>query len=356
MRMILGIVSGPFGEREHADLSRYLTWLRPGDSQRVGRSGYKADMVIPSDQRMSSGHFMVSCEDDGCYVSDMESTNGTFVNGQRIGELTRLHDGDEIVAGSTTFNVQIIAPGRRSTSLELDIETGGLGTNAPAADDNPGGVHFGPQFALELVSGPGVSNLTDTGTLNQGWLPPETIMRVGSSTQEADFLVDGDEFFFLEMNTRLQVEHPVTEMITGRDIVKEQLRIAAGEPLSFTQKEVEIKGHAIECRINAEDPRKFVPSPGRIEQYHAPGGPGVRVDSHIYNGYRVPPYYDSMIGKLICHGESRPAAMARMRGALSEIVIEGIKTNVELHRDILSDAAFERGGADIHYLEKKLGL
>jgi len=171
-----------------------------------------------------------------------------------------------------------------------------------------------------------------------------------------EFLYEDGEFFFIEMNTRLQVEHPVTEMITGVDIVKEQLLIASGEELSFSQKEIEIRGHAIECRINAEDPRTFMPSPGRIDTYHAPGGPGVRVDSHIYNGYRVPPYYDSMIGKLICHSETRPAALARMRGALSEIVIEGIKTNIELHRDIMFDAAFENGGTDIHYLEKKLGL
>ena len=156
------------------------------------------------------------------------------------------------------------------------------------------------------------------------------------------------------MNTRVQVEHPVTEMITGVDIVKEQLRIAAGKPLSLSQKEVRIWGHAIECRINAEDPATFMPSPGTISLYHAPGGPGVRVDSHVYNGYKVPPYYDSMIGKLICHSDDREAAIARMAGALSEIVVEGIKTNVTLHRDIMADAAFRQGGTDIHYLEKKL--
>jgi acetyl-CoA carboxylase biotin carboxylase subunit len=170
-----------------------------------------------------------------------------------------------------------------------------------------------------------------------------------------EFLYENGEFFFIEMNTRIQVEHPVTEMITGVDIVKEQLRIAAGEPLSFSQKDIQVRGHAIECRINAEDPRTFAPSPGLIEVYHAPGGPGVRVDSHVYTGYRVPPHYDSMIGKLVCHSDDRPSAIARMRGALSEIVIEGIKTNIELHRDILADAAFQQGGADIHYLEKKLG-
>jgi len=171
-----------------------------------------------------------------------------------------------------------------------------------------------------------------------------------------EFLYDNGEFFFIEMNTRVQVEHPVTEMTTGVDIVKEQLRIAAGEPLRFSQQDIEHRGHAIECRVNAEDPQTFAPSPGRIDVYHAPGGPGVRVDSHVYTGYKVPPYYDSMVGKLICHSDDRPSAIARMRGALSEVVVEGIKTNVALQSDIMADAAFQQGGTDIHYLEKKLGL
>ena len=169
-----------------------------------------------------------------------------------------------------------------------------------------------------------------------------------------EFLYQDGKFFFIEMNTRVQVEHPVTEMVTGVDIVKEQLRIAAGEELAYAQKDIHWRGHAVECRINAEDPKTFMPSPGTITQYHAPGGPGIRVDSHIYNGYRVPPYYDSMIGKLIAHGETRESALARMRTALNEIVIEGIKCNVPLHQDILNDAAFQAGGTDIHYLEKKL--
>ncbi|MFQ5488378.1 MAG: acetyl-CoA carboxylase biotin carboxylase subunit [Gammaproteobacteria bacterium] len=169
-----------------------------------------------------------------------------------------------------------------------------------------------------------------------------------------EFLYQDGEFYFIEMNTRLQVEHPITEMITGVDIVKEQIRIAAGEPLSYRQEDLEIRGHAIECRINAEDPVNFTPSPGTITQYHQPGGPGIRVDSHIYNGYTVPPYYDSMIGKIIAHGETRDAALARMRTALNEVVIEGIKVNVPLHRDIVNDAAFRAGGTNIHYLEKKL--
>lgn len=169
-----------------------------------------------------------------------------------------------------------------------------------------------------------------------------------------EFLYQDGEFYFIEMNTRIQVEHPVTELITGVDIVKEQLRIAAGLPLDYRQTDIRISGHALECRLNAEDPESFAPSPGTVSQYHPPGGPGVRVDSHLYNGYRVPPNYDSMIGKLIAHGETREVAIARMRGALVELVIEGIKTNAPLHRRILGDARFLNGGADIHYLEKQL--
>ncbi|HFQ14209.1 MAG TPA: acetyl-CoA carboxylase biotin carboxylase subunit [Gammaproteobacteria bacterium] len=169
-----------------------------------------------------------------------------------------------------------------------------------------------------------------------------------------EFLYEDGEFYFIEMNTRVQVEHPVTEMITGVDIVKEQLRIAAGLELAYKQEDIKVQGHAVECRINAENPDTFMPSPGTISAYHAPGGPGVRVDSHIYNGYKVPPYYDSMIGKLICHGENRDVAIARMRGALSEVVIEGIKTNIPLHQELFRDAGFQAGGTNIHYLEKKL--
>ncbi|MEZ5593064.1 MAG: acetyl-CoA carboxylase biotin carboxylase subunit [Gammaproteobacteria bacterium] len=170
-----------------------------------------------------------------------------------------------------------------------------------------------------------------------------------------EFLFQDGQFYFIEMNTRVQVEHPVTEMITVIDIVKEQLRIAAGDTLSYRQEDVTLRGHAIECRINAEDPATFMPSPGLITQYHAPGGPGIRVDSHIYSGYRVPPNYDSMIGKLIAHGENRAAALSRMRNALAELVVEGIKTNVPLHLRILDDPNFAEGGTDIHYLEGKLG-
>ena len=169
-----------------------------------------------------------------------------------------------------------------------------------------------------------------------------------------EFLYQDGEFYFIEMNTRVQVEHPVTELVTGVDIVVEQLRIAAGEPLSLTQSDVHVRGHAVECRINAEDPERFLPSPGPVTLYHPPGGPGIRVDSHVYSGYRVPPYYDSLIGKLVSYGPDRAVALARMRTALEEIVIEGIKTNIPLHQRLIEDAGYLRGGVNIHYLTKLL--
>jgi acetyl-CoA carboxylase, biotin carboxylase subunit len=169
-----------------------------------------------------------------------------------------------------------------------------------------------------------------------------------------EFLYEGGEFYFIEMNTRIQVEHPVTEMITGVDLVQEQIHVAAGEKLRMRQKDIQLRGHAIECRINAEDPYRFTPSPGRITSYHPPGGPGIRVDSHVYQGYTVPPNYDSMVGKVIAYGASREQAIARMRVALSEMVVEGIQTNIPLHRDLLNDTRFLRGGVSIHYLEQKL--
>jgi len=210
------------------------------------------------------------------------------------------------------------------------------------------------QKVVEEAPAPGI---TDEQRLAIGQRCAEACAKLryrGAGTFE--FLYENGEFFFIEMNTRVQVEHPVTEMITGVDIVKEQLFIAAGLGLAHKQEDIRWRGHAIECRINAEDPTTFMPSPGTIKSYHAPGGPGIRMDTHIYNGYFVPPYYDSMIGKLIAYGETRESALARMRVALNEIVIEGIKTNVPLHRDIITDCAFIEGGADIHYLEKKLGL
>jgi acetyl-CoA carboxylase, biotin carboxylase subunit len=171
-----------------------------------------------------------------------------------------------------------------------------------------------------------------------------------------EFLYENGEFYFIEMNTRLQVEHTVTEMITGLDLVQQQIFVAAGEKLQFRQKDVELRGHAIECRINAEDPYNFIPSPGTINRFHMPGGPGVRIDTHAYGGYVVPPHYDSMIGKLITYGATREQAIARMRIALSEMYVEGIKTNIPLHADLMADAAFHLGGTSIHYLEQKLGI
>jgi acetyl-CoA carboxylase biotin carboxylase subunit len=231
------------------------------------------------------------------------------------------------------------------------------------ADEHGNAIHLGErdcsmqrrhQKVVEEAPAPGI---TDKERERIGKRCAEACQKMGyRGAGTFEFLYENGEFFFIEMNTRVQVEHPVTEMITGVDIVREQLRIAAGEKLSLRQKDVEIRGHAVECRINAEDSRNFAPSPGKITFYHPPGGPGVRVDSHVYSGYVVPPHYDSMIGKLVCHDATREAAIIRTRGALSEMIIEGIKSNIDLHRDILADAAFVQGGTDIHYLEKKLGL
>ena len=197
-------------------------------------------------------------------------------------------------------------------------------------------------------------------------IPARVLTRIGDRCAEAcrkigyrgagtfEFLYQDDEFYFIEMNTRVQVEHPVTEATTGIDIVQQQIRIAAGQKLPFRQREITRRGHAIECRINAEDPFTFVPSPGRITSYHAPGGPGIRVDSHVYSNYVVPPYYDSMVGKVIEFGDTREQASARMRIALSEMVVEGIRTNIPLHQELLIDDKFVRGGTSIHYLEERL--
>jgi len=231
------------------------------------------------------------------------------------------------------------------------------------ADGQGNAIHLGErdcsmqrrhQKVVEEAPAPGI---TEEQRRTLGERVAEACVRIGyRSAGTFEFLYEDGEFYFIEMNTRLQVEHPVTEMITGIDIVKQQLYIAADEPLKIRQEDVQIRGHAIECRLNAEDPESFLPSPGTVTQYHAPGGPGVRVETHLYNGYKVPPYYDSMIGKLICHGETRDIAIARMCGALQEVVIDGIKTNIPLQRNIMKDDTFRRGGANIHYLEEKLGL
>ncbi len=197
-------------------------------------------------------------------------------------------------------------------------------------------------------------------------IPERLIAKIGERCAEAckkigyrgagtfEFLYEDGEFYFIEMNTRVQVEHPVTELITGVDIVQEQIKIAANQKMTLRQKDIIKKGHAIECRINAEDPNSFVPSPGRITSWHAPGGPGIRVDSHAYNGYFVPPNYDSMVGKLLAYGATREQAIARMRIALSEMIVEGIKTNIPLHRELMDDAQFIKGGFSIHYLEQRM--
>ncbi len=231
------------------------------------------------------------------------------------------------------------------------------------ADEHGNAIHLGErdcsmqrrhQKVIEEAPAPGISEELRNRIGGRCAQACKEIGYRGAGTFE--FLYENGEFYFIEMNTRVQVEHPVTEFITGVDIVKEQIRIATGEKLSYSQGDIQIRGHAVECRINAEDPSNFMPSPGTITQLHMPGGIGVRVDSHIYNGYRVPPHYDSMIGKLITHGEDRAGALARMRTALREVVIEGIKTNVPLHQELIDDAAFQAGGTNIHYLEKKLGM
>jgi acetyl-CoA carboxylase biotin carboxylase subunit len=210
------------------------------------------------------------------------------------------------------------------------------------------------QKVIEEAPAPGI---TPAQRLEMSEHCVEACQRIGyRNAGTFEFLFQDGNFYFIEMNTRVQVEHPVTELVTGIDIVKQQLLIAADEPLPFRQDDIVVRGHAIECRINAEDPETFMPSPGMITQWHAPGGPGIRLDSHIYSGYTVPPFYDSLIGKLIAYGETREVALARMRNALSEIVIEGIRTNVPLHEEIFNHSAFRAGGTDIHYLERRLGL
>jgi acetyl-CoA carboxylase biotin carboxylase subunit len=210
------------------------------------------------------------------------------------------------------------------------------------------------QKVIEEAPAPGI---TAAQRREMGERCVEACRRIGyRNAGTFEFLFQDGNFYFIEMNTRIQVEHPVTELVTGVDIVKQQLRIAADEELPYRQEDIVQRGHAIECRINAEDPETFMPSPGMITQWHAPGGPGIRLDSHIYSGYTVPPFYDSMIGKLIAYGDTRDVALARMRNALSEIVIEGIRTNVPLHEEIFNHSAFRAGGTDIHYLERRLGL
>ncbi|MDE2139870.1 MAG: acetyl-CoA carboxylase biotin carboxylase subunit [Gammaproteobacteria bacterium] len=231
------------------------------------------------------------------------------------------------------------------------------------ADGQGNAVHLGErdcsmqrrhQKIIEEAPAPGISEKQRRTMGERVAEACEDIGYRGAGTFE--FLYQDGQFFFIEMNTRVQVEHPITELVTGIDIVKWQLMIAAGKPFTLKQKDIQIKGHAFECRINAEDPHKFTPSPGLITRWHAPGGPGIRVDSHAFSGYTVPPYYDSLIGKIIAYGDDRASALARMRTALMETLVEGINTNIPLHQELFNDSAFIACGTNIHYLEKKLGL
>jgi len=268
-----------------------------------------------------------------------------------------------IAAISLTQNEARAAFGNETVYMEKFLEEPRHVEIQVLADNHGNAIHLGErdcsmqrrhQKVIEEAPAPGI---TEEQRNKVGDRCVRACQEMGyRSAGTFEFLYQDGEFYFIEMNTRLQVEHPVTEMITGVDIVREQLRIAAGESLTLTQDDVTFTGHAIECRINAEDPKTFMPSPGLVHLWHPPGGPGIRIESHIYSGYRVPPYYDSMIGKIIAHGNDRPTAIARMRSALSEVVIEGIKTNVPLHQEILAHSAFQAGGTDIHYLEKRLGL
>ena len=229
------------------------------------------------------------------------------------------------------------------------------------ADEHGHAIHLGErdcslqrrnQKVIEECPAPGISAETRERI---GKICVEACRRIGyRGAGTFEFLYENGQFYFIEMNTRVQVEHPVTELVTGVDIVQQQILIASGEPLRYRQEDIVMRGHAMECRINAEDPSSFMPSPGRITQYHQPGGPGIRVDSHVYNNYVVPPYYDSMIGKVIAYGDTREAATARLRIALSEMVVDGIKTNIPLHQLLLNDALFQAGPVDIHYLEERL--
>ncbi|MDG2089677.1 MAG: acetyl-CoA carboxylase biotin carboxylase subunit [Gammaproteobacteria bacterium] len=237
--------------------------------------------------------------------------------------------------------------------VEIQVIGDGQG-NAISLGDRDCSLQRRHQKVVEEAPAPGVSDEERQAIMNSCIQACQNIKYRGAGTFE--FLYEDGNFYFIEMNTRVQVEHPVTEMITGIDIVKEQLRVASGLPLSVSQDEISIKGHSIECRINAEDPVSFLPSPGKVDIFHAPGGNGIRVDSHMYSGYTVPPHYDSLIAKLISFGTTREEALAKMSSALEEMHIDGIKTNIPLHQDIMRDEGFRVGGVNIHYLEKKLKL
>ncbi|MBN4074951.1 MAG: acetyl-CoA carboxylase biotin carboxylase subunit [SAR86 cluster bacterium] len=237
--------------------------------------------------------------------------------------------------------------------VEIQVIGDGEG-NAISLGDRDCSMQRRHQKVVEEAPAPGITDEERQAIMKSCIQACQNIKYRGAGTFE--FLYEDGNFYFIEMNTRVQVEHPVTELITGIDIVKEQLRVASGLPLSVTQDEIKIRGHAIECRINAEDPVSFLPSPGKINMFHAPGGNGIRIDSHIYSGYTVPPHYDSLIAKLISFGADRDEALVKMSNALEEMYIEGIKTNIPLQLDIINDEGFKAGGVNIHYLEKKLKL
>ncbi len=237
--------------------------------------------------------------------------------------------------------------------VEIQVLGDGQG-NAIHLGDRDCSLQRRHQKVIEEAPAPGIPQAVRDEVLETCIKACEQLKYRGAGTLE--FLYQDERFYFIEMNTRVQVEHPVTEQVTGVDIVREQLLIAGGAPLSYSQSDIQIRGHSIECRINAEDPKTFVPSPGKIQMFHAPGGNGVRVDSHLYSGYTVPPHYDSLIAKLICSGDTREEALRRTEIALDEMLIAGINSNIGLHKELVTDAGFMKGGVNIHYLEKKLGL
>lgn len=262
---------------------------------------------------------------------------------------------------STTRSEAAAAFGNATVYMEKFLENPRHIEIQVMADHNGNAIHLGErdcsmqrrhQKVIEEAPAPGI---TEEQRAQIGKVCVDACKRIGyRGAGTFEFLYDSGEFYFIEMNTRIQVEHPVTEMITGIDLVREQLRVASGADLSYTQDDVTINGHAIECRVNAEDPETFMPSPGDVGTFHAPGGPGVRVETHLYDNYRIPPNYDSMIGKVITHDETREQAISRMRVALSEMVVEGVKTNIPLQMRLMADGGFQKGGFNIHYLEKRL--
>lgn len=286
----------------------------------------------------------------------IKASGGGGGKGMRV-----VHDPSQLLDACVMTRKEAAAFGNDAIYLERFLEKPRHVEFQVLADAHGNAIHLGDrdcsmqrrhQKVIEEAPAPGIS---DEQRRDIGGRCVEACRTLGyRGVGTFEFLYEDGEFFFIEMNTRIQVEHPVTEMITGVDLLQEQIRIADGQELRFAQDDIQLRGHAFECRINAEDPETFMPSPGRITQYHMAGGPGVRIDSHVYNNYVVPPYYDSMVAKIITHGMHRREALARMRGALQEMVVDGIKTNLGLHRELTQDEAFVRGGQDIHYLEKKL--